>query len=72
MISLIRQTTRAGGPARLLSSTALQLRDPNPELVDSSRAPSDYVSTSASVYRDFVTEEEANFLVEDIKTCMKR
>lgn len=57
---------------QLSTRAALHLRDPNPEMVDSRRAPSDFVDSSASVYRDFVTEEEANILVEDILACMKR
>ena len=76
MISALRQTwrtpiTRAVQCHGRLLSTATLL-DPNPELVDARQAPSDYVKSSASVYRDFATEEEAKVLVEDIQSIMKR
>ena len=49
------------------------LRDPSPEMVDARHAPSDFdKSSSAVVYRDFITEEEADVLVRDLKARLKR
>jgi hypothetical protein len=48
------------------------LRDPNPELVDTSQAPANFVRSLAVVYRDFCTQEEADCLMRDVEGCLKR
>ena len=48
------------------------VRDPNPEMVDARQAPLEFPPSSACVYRDFVTAEEAGILADDLKACLKR
>lgn len=48
------------------------LLDPDPEMVDTRNAPSDFDLSSAVVYKDFATEEEAASLAKDLKACLRR
>jgi hypothetical protein len=45
---------------------------PDTSLVDARNAPSDFTPDCAVVYRDFLTSEEGDLLVEDILSRMKR
>jgi len=45
---------------------------PDPSLVCTNNAPSDFNCNSAVVYKDFVTSDEALLLENDIKNRMKR
>jgi hypothetical protein len=53
----------------LFSSVALQ--QPDPELVDASSAPVDFAG-SASVYRNFISEQENEMLLTDLRDKLKR
>jgi len=53
--------------ARLLATVA-----PDASQVDARNAPSDFDPISAVVYNDFISESEAESLVQDIKARMKR
>jgi hypothetical protein len=53
----------------LFSSAALQ--QPDPELVDASLAPEDFAG-SASVYRNFISEQENEILLTDLQAKLKR
>jgi hypothetical protein len=45
---------------------------PDPSLVDDSNAPSDFHPSCAVVYRNFISETEADLIASDILTRMKR
>jgi hypothetical protein len=53
----------------LFSSVALQ--QPDPKLVDASSAPADFAG-SASVYRNFISEQENEMLLTDLRDKLKR
>jgi hypothetical protein len=59
------------------SSLSQQLQEsttyiPDPSLVDDSNAPSDFHPSCAVVYRNFISETEADLIANDILTRMKR
>jgi hypothetical protein len=49
-----------------------QIYLPDPALVDTRHAPAGFDPSSAVVYRDFVTPQEAKILAEDLLSRMKR
>jgi hypothetical protein len=58
-----------GSNNALFSSIALQ--QPDPELVDASSAPADFAG-SASVYPNFISEQENEILLTDLRDKLKR
>jgi hypothetical protein len=58
-----------GSNNALFSSVALQQSDP--KLIDASSAPADFAG-SASVYRNFISEQENEILVTDLRDKLKR
>lgn len=53
-------------------SEALVAQSHNPDLVDTAHAPEDFEDGSAVVYENFVTPEESEALVSDLKARLKR
>ena len=58
-----------GNNKALFSSVALQ--QPDLDLVDASSAPADFAG-SASVYRNFISEQENETLLTDLRDKLKR